>query len=125
MAAEAVPCIVCGNRLKNVSEDSENQPYAGTAFTSHGHYGSTAFDPMDGHFLEINVCDVCLVRAARRLRVLWNRDGQPVMDDGVVVGWELVRVEGYVSWKPELDCDLEHVAGVAREEGLLGEGEEL
>lgn len=60
-------CIACGAELKSaLSEDVQgmygvdNQPYAGTAFESHGHYGSMFFDPMDGSKIEINVCDDCL-----------------------------------------------------------------
>lgn len=55
MAKIALSCIACGRELRNVDDMvTENQPYNGTAFQSHGHYG-------DGHYLEINVCDSCLV----------------------------------------------------------------
>lgn len=69
MSTPALPCIVCGSELDNVGIETEvNQPYAGTAFTSYGHYGSTVFDPMDRSHLEINVCDNCLVANAGRAR---------------------------------------------------------
>ena len=46
-------------------EDGDiNQPYGGLAFQSEGHYGSTVFDPMDGTYLEVNICDECLLRAS-------------------------------------------------------------
>lgn len=55
-------CIVCGSRLESaLGDDSINQPAGGLSFQSSGHYGSTAFDPLDGTYLEINVCDKCLV----------------------------------------------------------------
>lgn len=71
-----VPCIACGKALEPVMHPSENQPYAGTAFTTGGHYGSCAFDPMTGHYLEINICDVCLNAAQKAGRVLLGRSGR-------------------------------------------------
>ncbi len=59
----SLPCIVCHRSLENFS-NSPNQPNNGLAFTSYGHYGSTAFDPMNGSFLELNICDPCLLSAA-------------------------------------------------------------
>lgn len=57
----ALSCIVCSEALENVHiGDEENQPYKGTCFFTYGHYGSTAFDPMDGTMLELNICDDCL-----------------------------------------------------------------
>ena len=69
-----VPCFVCGKQLApaippevRIRKDA-NQPYAGTAFTSHGHYGSTVFDPMGpGTILELNICDDCLRAGAERV----------------------------------------------------------
>jgi hypothetical protein len=62
-------CFKCGKTLENATRTSDglamnqNQPSEGLAFMSHGAYGSTVFDPMDGHFLEINICDLCLLKA--------------------------------------------------------------
>ena len=60
-------CVVCTGNLepvwdeKTFPEDKDvNQPWAGTTFYSEGQYGSTVFDPMNGNFLEINICDNCL-----------------------------------------------------------------
>lgn len=67
------PCIVCGQKLKDVFGGSPvyaNQPGEGLAFTTHGHYGSTVFDPMDGSSLEINICDPCVEKAMERGDVL-------------------------------------------------------
>jgi len=99
MARETLPCIACGRELRNVADDSgTNQPYNGTAFTTHGHYGSTAFDPMNGHYLEINVCDACLV--LQHERVMIGRDSKPIMEEGSVVGWEPVNWK-LVKWWPK------------------------
>lgn len=71
---KVLPCIVCGAQLefvwKHVEEvEFENQPGDGLAFQSYGHYGCTVFDPIDAdgktcQYLEINVCDNCLRKAA-------------------------------------------------------------
>lgn len=60
------PCIVCGKVLESAMNDSSvgHIPYEGTLFTTEGHYGSTAFDPVDGTTLSITVCDTCLRLAA-------------------------------------------------------------
>lgn len=61
MPQDALRCIRCDKKLVNVALDVPfNQPNDGLAFSSDGHYGSTAFDPMDLSELEINVCDDCL-----------------------------------------------------------------
>lgn len=67
-------CIACGKKLECVfpepdDDDFAVQPYRATMFTSHGNYGSTVFEPSDGTFLEINVCDDCLTAAAGQGRV--------------------------------------------------------
>jgi hypothetical protein len=72
-------CFKCGKTLAPAffKEDHVvNQPYAGTTFISHGHYGSTAFDPTpaSSQFLELNICDDCL--AANREQVLLGQSRQ-------------------------------------------------
>lgn len=52
-------CIKCNKELKSCFDDAV-QPLGGTAFRTYGHYGSTVFDPMDGSYLDIVVCDECL-----------------------------------------------------------------
>jgi hypothetical protein len=67
---KTLPCIICNRELENVVPASEgNQPYGGTAFFTHGHYGSTYFDPVDGTALEINLCDDCLRIADKQGKV--------------------------------------------------------
>lgn len=58
-------CIVCNTEVENLDiayPDNAVQvhPIGGTVFRTYGHYGSTVFDPMDGSYLEIVVCDSCL-----------------------------------------------------------------
>ena len=71
---DALPCIACGHELKQAIESEDtNQPMRATCFTAGGQYGSTVFDPMNGDYLEINVCDTCLLQ--RQHRVLHHKAG--------------------------------------------------
>jgi hypothetical protein len=115
MSKQSLPCIVCGARLNNVTDDSENQPYAGTAFVSHGHYGSTAFDPFDGTYLEVNICDPCLIQAQLNSEVLWGRDHRPVIAEGMVVGGERVN-RPLIPWNGDGSYDEVDVATIDRED---------
>jgi hypothetical protein len=112
MSKIAKPCLACGRELYNVSDDSENQPYNGTTFYSHGQYGSTIYDPMDGHFLEINICDFCL--ASHPERVLEGRDRRPIKEDGVIVGFEDCDWKT-VAWHPA-KREVDHAIKVMRDE---------
>lgn len=84
-------CIVCDKPLKNFGYE-DNQPDGGTAFQSHGHYGSTAFDPMDGTYLEINICDPCLTAAGAKGQVLVGFP-RPSPPRGPMMRWPLQTVE--------------------------------
>lgn len=53
-------CLKCGKDLENVGEKCVH-PIDGLAFRSYGNYGSTTFDPLDGTWLDIVVCDVCII----------------------------------------------------------------
>lgn len=70
----ALPCIKCGRVLENSSVGEKrplaNQPNDGISFNTNGHYGTTVFDPMDGSFIEINICDPCISQASREGLVL-------------------------------------------------------
>jgi hypothetical protein len=64
-----LPCLKCGRKVgrafpPSVTGEDDVQPYRATMFTTHGHYGSTVFDEMNGTYLLIDVCDRCLVTAA-------------------------------------------------------------
>ncbi len=58
-------CIKCGKEMQNLM-DEQLQPVEGCAFRTYGHYGTAVFDPMDGSFLEIAVCDTCLSAAIEK-----------------------------------------------------------
>lgn len=97
-----LPCIVCGRTLENATRMPDgtglnyNQPSEGLAFRSHGAYGSTAFDPMDGHYLEINICDTCLLIAMGKQIVAIGKDHRLVRDKDdprVIIGDERLKPE--------------------------------
>lgn len=67
---DILPCIICDKTLSDVGSGDVNHPYGAVVFHAMGQYGSTAFDPMDSSFLEINVCDECLLKAADKNRIL-------------------------------------------------------
>jgi hypothetical protein len=60
--AETLTCIKCEKQLKNFASDMHH-PNDGLAFYTLGHYGSSYFDPMDGSFLELTICDECVKEA--------------------------------------------------------------
>ncbi len=67
MSIKPLPCIVCGKQPETAFE---RQPYGATMFYASGQYGSTVFDPIgEDAELQINVCDVCLVKASTQDRV--------------------------------------------------------
>jgi hypothetical protein len=92
-----LPCIRCGKKLESaiphhVRDDMpdwqpENQPSRGTTFIARGQYGSTVFDPQGlryaagTEFLEINVCDECMVALAHTGRVLHGVTPHPLLPD--------------------------------------------
>lgn len=80
-----IPCFKCGRKLEAVCDNSD-QPYGGTLFRTYGHYGSTFFDPMDGQYLELIICDPCLEDGSSNL--LLSRDRRPVECNGVIVGYQ-------------------------------------
>jgi hypothetical protein len=70
-----VPCIVCGKTLRPVTSDRPNHAYDANEFFSPGQFGSTAFDPVNGDGLAVNICDACLIEAQRLGRVLLAKEG--------------------------------------------------
>lgn len=85
----------------------ENQPHAGTTFIARGQYGSTVFDPesLSGReFLEINICDACMLEGSAQGTVLHGVTPVPLRND--YVPWEehdkLIWCEqcGRAAWRP-------------------------
>lgn len=57
-------CIRCDKSLEQwAGEKRVAHPLDGLAFQTCGHYGSGAFDPMNGSIIEVVLCDHCLRRA--------------------------------------------------------------
>ena len=104
MPREALPCAVCGAAVENMDDTYANSPYAATAFQTHGHYGSTIFDPMNGSYLELNVCDSCVRRLGEEGKILLGQDRKRVMTGSLLVGWMKVWRE-LVPWKPGIEAD--------------------
>lgn len=99
MSQNALPCIVCGSVLTNVEPHVENQPDGGLTCITYGQYGSTVFVPMNGEFLEFNVCDPCMVKAGERGRVLSARTKRPVEVHPLgQIGWEHGLPYAPVQW---------------------------
>ena len=65
-----LPCIVCKKGLESFDSGSINHAIDANSFQTRGQYGSAVFDPIDGTFLEVNICDSCLVEAAKQGRVM-------------------------------------------------------
>ena len=49
-------CFCCDTSMRTVDFID-----GGVSFHTHGNYGSTVFDPMNGTYLEIYICDDCLL----------------------------------------------------------------
>lgn len=69
-------CIKCSKAMNNIA-DKGLQPSGGLAFSTRGHYGSTYFDPMDGTYLEIAICDECLREIEKAGYVYRSSKGLP------------------------------------------------
>jgi len=76
-------CIVCEKEVDNwdgayPEREPAVHPIDGTVFRTYGHYGSTVFDPMDGTYLDIVVCDECL---KDRLDFTYKGGDEKMMED--------------------------------------------
>lgn len=73
----ALPCIVCDKLLTNVfpdrlkEDESQQQPKDGVVFISYGNYGSAVFDSFGIGYIELNICDSCLLAKGGNVR--WIR----------------------------------------------------
>lgn len=70
-----IGCMVCGRELDNLDYEMSNgkrvevHPMGGLHFRTHGHYGSTIFDPMGtGEYLDIAICDLCVMKNLDKVR---------------------------------------------------------
>jgi hypothetical protein len=67
-------CFICSKQIESwhselchFSNNPGNYCPGGTHFTSTGNYGSTVYDPMDGHKIHIIVCDDCFKQNLNRI----------------------------------------------------------
>lgn len=79
------PCVICEMPTTQAFEGS-NQPMGGTAFTSGGHYGSM-FDPDNGDFLELNICNSCLISIRAKRFVLMGTRHRPTRVEITYSDW--------------------------------------
>ena len=69
-----IHCLSCGKELDNLDYEMrdgkrvEVHPMNGLHFRTYGHYGSTAFDPMNGTYLDVAICDQCIVKNLDKVR---------------------------------------------------------
>lgn len=99
--SNTLPCIVCDREIEGINNGPDytgNQPHGATTFVSHGQYGSTIWDPMDGSYIEINVCDECL--AEKHPHINTGRSTRPVVLEYCGnVGWQDIDHESK-PWEP-------------------------
>lgn len=74
-----LPCFKCGKAIKGCIGDGRagDPPNDAVAFIAHGNYGSTIYDCLPhkrGAFLEINICDECLLASAAISERRYNAD---------------------------------------------------
>lgn len=102
-----LPCLVCNKDLGwgDYQPPSDTSPFKGLTFKASGGYGSYVFDPESDVWLELNICDecvlshkdlICLARAPEPLptdrrpptRVIWDGDDpdSPHWDGSSMVG---------------------------------------
>ncbi len=71
---DKIPCLACGKELDNLQYEMrdgkpvEVHPMGGLHFRTYGHYGSTVFDPMTGTYLNIAICDLCIIKNLDKVR---------------------------------------------------------
>lgn len=76
---DKIACFCCDKLLDNMHYESRNSyvyvhPMGGLHFQTHGHYGSTVFDPMDGSSLDIAICDDCVKARKDKIRGTGNTE---------------------------------------------------
>lgn len=85
-------CACCFKDLECVEEDLPYQPYDANIFNSHGHYGSTLYDPVNiREVLSLSICSACMLKAAEH--------------GAITKVTEVLRPSEYLreSWNPKID----------------------
>lgn len=82
-----IDCIVCGKTLDNLDYESrvtgvrvEVHPMSGLHFRTYGHYGSTVFDPMTGTYLDVAICDPCVMKNLDKVRGAGKKELEESVD---------------------------------------------
>lgn len=101
-------CIVCN---KSYPDD-----YNTNWFYNHGGYGSTVYDPMDGSYLLIVVCDECLKARIGSDIVLQGRDTKPVRYNGLTVGKCKTPGRKLIPWNGDGSFDATDVLNVSEDD---------
>ena len=66
-------CVICDKKLDNIDDrDDQVQPNNGLAFITYGHRGTNFFDPCNGDYLQIVVCDECLKALDSEEKLVYN-----------------------------------------------------
>lgn len=89
----ALDCIVCDKALRNDGGHATNQPAYGLAWTTHGHWPSSLFDSMGRGFLEISICDDCMIAKASKQIAFVPPTERDVVNELMTVG----TVRSYLS----------------------------
>lgn len=62
-------CLCCGRELGLALAGETSVPWGAVRFTALGNYGSRVYDSVMGNeYLQVNVCDDCLVERRDRVR---------------------------------------------------------
>jgi hypothetical protein len=88
-------CFICATEYTALGVEPTPD---GVWFRGYGNYGSTLFDPMDGQYLDILVCDDCLRERAHRASC--GRESKLVLCEGTVVGKARTPDRGEVPFVP-------------------------
>jgi hypothetical protein len=103
-------CVRCNRAVESMDDSDINSPSGALPFTTEGHSGSTIFDPLNGCYIEINICDECIRELGEMGQVLMGQGRKQVVtytDDlqlSLVVGWYKVQRE-LVPWHPGLETE--------------------
>ena len=72
MKTDKTKCLLCEKELEYEIWDGSdpetiNPLYGGVWFRGYGQYGSTVYDPMNHEWLQIAICDACLLKRAKEI----------------------------------------------------------
>lgn len=88
-------CIACNKTCEYIFKPhSLHPPISGTMFESTGNYGSTVWDMEGRKFLQIVICDDCLIEKAHLVNVIsWDAKTPPPKELTDKINFKLFRKE--------------------------------